>query len=385
MFHKQVSECLADICHLFQSCANGYALHRTDDGHFVQLKFGVDLIRAYASTKSEKSKSALLNLFVQHLVRFEEKVGTKMKSFIYLMHDLFDELEKHDYSDRRHLLSKLHDQMLTIHYPSCTGDDKSVYENLISHILSSLPNFDRKDYYKKLILNLIRKSEFHLDNYIRYIHQLSHVTVGLPITKSHFMDGILIPVQTQTKLKSLSSDNSQVNILFLNLKSDHQSQFYFSNESSSFYSYDTELYRRFTQYIKSKYAINLILSSAFINETFMHELYSQQVNVIDSIDNETFDFLLDVYQCVPISDLNDVIDGEVRSVTLIQRNLTINQQCYIHLSCDSKYQTLISCVQTPTMVLTTQKAFLNLLRLLRFVGNSDNRTAKRVIDVYKAY
>jgi hypothetical protein len=123
--------------------------------------------------------------------------------------------------------------------------------------------------------------------------------------------------------------------VFLNFQSiefDKSSSFSIIDHNQEFFSYETFLYRQFIE--KYLFNINLIISSTCINQTFLFELHQANINVIDSIDEQTFEFLLKVYQCSPCDRLIIPEDETIDRVStiLLDRHVMVDQQAYIYLS-----------------------------------------------------
>jgi hypothetical protein len=160
-FPEQVKTSLINLCHLFQSCIQCYALHCSTDGHFAQLIFGADLARTYRSN----SPAAINQLLINHLVSFEEQLGTNVKTLAFFMRDLLTDqtLGAMNTPERRLSLSNIYEKLHSIKYIS---NDKNIYkkedihfEILISHILDTLPRiiFDRKAIYHTLLCSLVKR------------------------------------------------------------------------------------------------------------------------------------------------------------------------------------------------------------------------------------
>ena len=168
-----------------------------------------------------------------------------------------------------------------------------------------------------------------------YNYQLSFVTTGSSIEQSRLIDGILVPIHNAQKLLPSFMSNSHLTIVFLNIQSsefDHSSSFSIIDHDQQFFSYDTLIYRRFIRQHLDK--VNLLISSTCINESFLFELHQMNINVIDAIDEQTFEFLLKVYQCSPCDRLilsDDQIIDRVSTI-LLDRHVSIDQQVYIYLS-----------------------------------------------------
>ena len=134
--------------------------------------------------------------------------------------------------------------------------------------------------------------------------------------------------------------NSQLTIVFLDVQLSEfvrSSSYSIIDHDQQFVSYDTRIYRQFIdQYLNE---VNLIISSTFINERFLFEFHQANINVIDAIDEQTFEFLLRVYQCSSVDRLilpdDQVIDRV--STTLFDRHVSIDQQVYIYLSSNGKF------------------------------------------------
>lgn len=174
-----------------------------------------------------------------------------------------------------------------------------------------------------------------IDDYLIYNRQLSFVTIGSSITQSRLIDGILLPINNSHKLLPSFVSNSKLNIVFLNIQStefDKSSSFTIIDHNQEFFSYDTLIYRQFVK--KYLTNVNLIISLSFINETFLFELHQANINVIDSLDEQTFEFLLKVYQCLPCNRLLISDDESIDKIStvLIDQHVIVDQQAYIYLS-----------------------------------------------------
>ncbi|CAF4133560.1 unnamed protein product, partial [Rotaria magnacalcarata] len=73
-FPDQVKSSLNNICHLFAKCIQRYALHCSTDGHFAQLIFGADLVRAHRSLTNINTSAGITQLLINHFVSFEEQL-----------------------------------------------------------------------------------------------------------------------------------------------------------------------------------------------------------------------------------------------------------------------------------------------------------------------
>ncbi|CAF3270088.1 unnamed protein product, partial [Rotaria sp. Silwood2] len=174
-----------------------------------------------------------------------------------------------------------------------------------------------------------------IDDYLIYNQQLSFVTIGSSIKQSCLIDGILLPVYNSHKLLSSFISNNQIRIVFLNIQStefDKSSLFTIIDHNQEFISYDTLIYRQFIK--KYLINVNLIISLSCINELFLFELHQANINVIDSLDEQTFEFILKVYQCLPCNRLLISDDESIDKIStiLLDRHVIVNQQAYIYLS-----------------------------------------------------
>jgi hypothetical protein len=174
-----------------------------------------------------------------------------------------------------------------------------------------------------------------IDDYLIYNQQLSFVTIGSSIEQSRLIDGILLPIHNSHKLLSSFTSNHHLTIVFLNLQStefDKSSSFSILDHNQQFFSYETFIYRQFID--KYLLNVNLIISSTFINETFLFECHQANINVIDAIDEQTFEFLLKVYQCSPCDRLIIPEDQTIDKIStiLLDRHVRVDQQAYIYLS-----------------------------------------------------
>ncbi|CAF1629389.1 unnamed protein product [Adineta ricciae] len=372
LFPEQVKLHLISICQLFSSCLQRYALHCSTDGHFAQLIFGADLLRAYQSSSKTNSSPAILELLNKHFSSFEEQLGTYVKVFAFFLRDTcfdqtFTRLNAHE---RRTFLSNIDDKLQALEYKSNIFQCKEEIDIdlLVNHILNTLPKaiFDRKGFYQNLLCQLIKHNLDRIDDYLVYNQQLSFSTVGSTIQQSRLIDGILLPVHNSQKLLPSFISNSPITVVFLNLDSD-DSSFTIADKNQAFLSYDTLVYRQFVQnYLKN---VQLIISLTYLNEKFLFELHQVNINVIDSLDDQTFEFLLKVYRCLPCNRLFIADDDKLDKIStfLIDRHVQINQQSYIYLSSNGSHQTLLTCVPTPTLMLTTQKILINIVRLVKYL------------------
>ena len=223
-----------------------------------------------------------------------------------------------------------------------------------------------------------------IDDYLVYNQQLSFSTVGSTIQQSRLIDGILLPVHNSQKLLPSFISNSPITVVFLNLDSD-DSSFTISDKNQAFLSYETLVYRQFVQ--NSLKDVQLIISLTYLDGKLLFELHQANINVIDSLDDQTFEFLLKVYRCLPCNRLFIGDDDKLDKIStfLIDRHVQINQQSYIYLSSNGSFvqsssitsflnkiylgshQTLLTCVPTPTLVLTTQKLLINIVRLVKYL------------------
>lgn len=174
-----------------------------------------------------------------------------------------------------------------------------------------------------------------IDDYLIYNQQLSFVTIGSSIEQSRLIDGILLPIHNSHKLLSTFTSNHHLTIVFLNLQStefDKSSSFSILDHNQQFFSYETFIYRQFID--KYLLNVNLIISSTFINETFLFECHQANINVIDAIDEQTFEFLLKVYQCSSCDRLIIPEDQTIDKIStiLLDRHVRVDQQAYIYLS-----------------------------------------------------
>jgi hypothetical protein len=188
---------------------------------------------------------------------------------------------------------------------------------------------------------LINKTNCRLDNlnriddYLLYNQQLSFVTIGPSIKQSLLIDGILLPIYNSKKLLSSFISNSKLLIVFLNLQStefDKSSLFSIIDDNQQFFSYDTLIYRQFIE--KYLINVNLIISLSCLNQTFVFELHKANINVIDALDEQTFEFLLKVYQCLPCNRLILSEDETIEKIStvLLDRHVMVDRQAYIYLS-----------------------------------------------------
>ena len=164
-FPDQVKASLIDLCHLFTSCIQRYALHCSTDGHFAQLIFGADLIRVHRTLPRSDSPAAITQLLIEHFVSFEEKLGTNVKTLAFFIRNLFIEhaLVKMNSNERRLLLSNIHEKLYSITYNTenkyiVTKEEISV-ELITGHILDTLPRkiFDQQEFYHKLLSQLVQR------------------------------------------------------------------------------------------------------------------------------------------------------------------------------------------------------------------------------------
>ncbi|CAF3425492.1 unnamed protein product [Rotaria sp. Silwood1] len=394
-FPDQVKTSLINICHLFTKCIQRYALHCSTDGRFAQLIFGADLVRAHRSLSNNDSPAGITQLLTNHFVSFEEKLGTNVKTLAYFIHNLFMDrsLTEMNTCERRLHLSNINEKLSSIKYISTNKsivkkEDLDI-ELLVGHILDTLPRYLL--FFVELTYIFEEDSEYNLDridDYLIYNQQLSFVTSGSSIKQSRLIDGILLPIYNSHKLLSSFISNSQITIVFLNLQStefDKSSLFTIIDHNQEFISYDTLIYRQFIK--KYLINVNLIISSSCINELFLFELHQANINVIDSLDEQTFEFILKVYQCLPCNRLlisNDESIDKISTI-LLDRHVIVNQQAYIYLSSNGSHQTLLSCVPTPTLFLTTQKILINIVRLMKYILEQLSKTSCLPISTERDY
>ena len=159
--------------------------------------------------------------------------------------------------------------------------------------------------------------------------------MGSSIEQSRLLDGILLPVHNSSKLLPSLVSNNELNIAFLDLRAsdfDRSSSFSIIDHQQQFFSYDTLIHRQFI--VQHLQGVNLLVSSSCVDQLFLFELHHAKINVIDAIDETTFDWLLKVYQCLPCNRLILSDDEAVNTVStvLLDRYVTINQQAYMYLS-----------------------------------------------------
>ena len=171
----------------------------------------------------------------------------------------------------------------------------------------------------------------HIDDYLTYHEQLSFVATGPSIDQSRLIDGILLPIHNAKKLLPSFTSKSQCNLVFLNL-SPSDTSFSIVDRHQQFFSYETTVYRQFIR--QHLVDVHLLVSSALIDPIFVFELHQANINVIDTVDEQTFDFLLQVYRCLPCDRLFLADDQTIdkRSTVLIDRYVIVNEQAYIYLS-----------------------------------------------------
>ncbi|CAF3212428.1 unnamed protein product [Rotaria socialis] len=396
-FPDQVKSSLNNICHLFTKCIQRYALHCSTDGHFAQLIFGADLVRAHRSLTNIHTSAGITQLLVNHFVSFEEQLGTNVKTLAFFIHTLcMDQtLMEMNICERRLLLSNIYKKLTSIEYPITKRNilEKKAdinIELLIDHILDTLPRliFDRQNFYHHLLCRLVKHNLDRIDDYLIYNQQLSFVTIGSSVKQSRLIDGILLPIHNSHKLLPSFISNSQLTILFLNIQSsefDKSSLFTIVDHNQEFFSYDTLVYRQFVK--KYLINVNLIISLSCINETFLFELHQANINVIDALDEQTFEFLLKVYQCLPCNRLLISEDESIDKIStiLLDRHVVVDQQAYIYLSSNGSHQTLLTCVPTSTLILTTQKILINIVRLMKYILQQLNKTSFLSISTEKDY
>ncbi|UJR23300.1 hypothetical protein I4U23_026315 [Adineta vaga] len=378
-FPEQVKSNLTSICQLFSSCIQQYALHSSTDGHLAQLIFGADLLRAYRSSPKNKSSPAITELLTNHFLTFEEQLGTYVKVLAFFLRDccLDRTFTRMSTNERLLFLKNIYNKLQSLQYNFINENIIHRKEDihidlLIDHILDTLPKkiFDRKDIYQNLLHRLIKHNLNRIDDYLTYNQQLSFITIGSSIKQSQLIDGILLPIHNSRKLLPSFITNSSIRIVFLNIESnefDKSSLCSIDDKNHAFLSYDTLIYRQFVQnYLND---IQLIISLTFINEKFLFELHQANINVIDALDEQTFEFLLKVFHCLPCNRLLIGDDEQLNKIStiLIDRHVLINQQAYIYLSSNGLHQTLLTCVPTSTLMLTTQKILMNIVRLLMFL------------------
>ena len=165
-FPDQVKTSLINICHLFTSCSQRYALHCSTDGHFAQIIFGADLVRAHRSLSTiNDSPCAITQLLINHFVSFEDKLGTNVKKLAFFMRNLLLEhsIIKMNSCERRLFLLHIYEKLHTIEYISTNAniirkEDINI-ELIISHILDTLPKliFDRQECYHNLLFRLVQR------------------------------------------------------------------------------------------------------------------------------------------------------------------------------------------------------------------------------------
>ncbi|CAF3532556.1 unnamed protein product [Rotaria sordida] len=396
-FPDQVKTSLINICHLFTTCIQRYALHCSTDGHFAQLIFGADLVRAHRSLTNNNSPAGITQLLTNHFVSFEEKLGTNVKTLAFFIRNLFMDhsLIEMNTCERRLYLSNINKKLSSIKFISTNKnivkkEDINI-ELLVGHILDTLPRliFDRQEFYHGLLSHLVKHNLDRIDDYLIYNQQLSFVTIGSSIKQSRLIDGILLPIYNSHKLLSSFISNSELIIVFLNIQSkefnNKSSLFTIIDHNQEFISYDTLIYRQFIK--KYLINVNLIISLSCINELFLFELHQANINVIDSLDEQTFEFILKVYQCLPCNRLLISDDESIDKVStiLLDRHVIVNQQAYIYLSSNGSYQTLLSCVPTSTLFLTTQKILINIVRLIKYILEQLNKTSYLSISTEKDY
>lgn len=360
-FPEQIQSSLISLCQLFTACLQHYALHCNTDGHFSQIIFGADLVRIHRFPSTSHCQ-----LIIKQLVSFEEICGTYVKTLAFFVRDFFldQSFTRMNIHERRMFLSNIYQKFLTLEYQRMNENlidaEEMNVDALVGHILNTLPReiFDRKGVYQQLLSRLVqrmyyfrslRKKHFsfmfldnlsRIDDYLLYNQQLSFVTLGSSIEQSRLIDGILLPIHNSHKLLPSFMSNKHLTIVFLNLQSsefDRSSNYSIIDHNQQFFSYDTHIYRQFIrQYLNE---VNLIISSTCINESFLFEFHQMNINVIDAIDEQTFEFLLKVYQCSPCDRLilpDDQIIDRVSTI-LLDRHVTIDQQLYIYLSSNGKF------------------------------------------------
>ena len=113
---------------------------------------------------------------------------------------------------------------------------------------------------------------------------------------------------------------------------DSEDSYAILDRDQQFFSYDSLVYRQFVK--NDLKGVNLIVSVSLINPSFLHELHQANINVIDTIDEQTFEFLLRVFECTPCNRLI-LSDGEIIdrcSTILLDRYVSIDGNSYIYLS-----------------------------------------------------
>lgn len=180
-----------------------------------------------------------------------------------------------------------------------------------------------------------------VDDYLTYREQLSFVATGSSIDQSRLIDGILLPIHNANKLLPSLTSKSEYNLVFLNLSSSSDTPFSIFDQQQRFFSYDTSVYRQFIR--QHLVDVQLIVSSSLIDPIFVFELHRANINIIDTLDDQTFEFVLQVYRCVPCNRLFLADDETVdkRSAVLIDRYVIVNEQAYIYLSSNGKSSTLM--------------------------------------------
>lgn len=181
---------------------------------------------------------------------------------------------------------------------------------------------------KKLSLDNLDR----IDDYLIYNQQLSFITIGSSIEQSRLIDGILLPIHNSRKLLPTLISNTSLTIIFLNLQSDEFDKFSINDHNQEFISYDNLIYRQFIKQNLSN--VNLIISLSYINDIFLYELHQNNISVIDSLDEQIFELLLKIYQCLPCNRLFISNDESIEKIStiLLDRYVTVDQQAYIYLS-----------------------------------------------------
>ena len=156
------------------------------------------------------------------------------------------------------------------------------------------------------------------------------------MTQSSLIDGVLLPIDNANKLLPSFTSKSQCTIAFLNLSSS-DSSYTIVDHDQRFLSIDTLMYRQFI--LKHLFDVNLIVSLGLIDPIFLFELHQAHINVIDSLDEQTFEFLLQVFQCSPCNRLILFDDERIdrRTTVLLDRHVLVNQQSYIYLSSNGQF------------------------------------------------
>jgi hypothetical protein len=152
------------------------------------------------------------------------------------------------------------------------------------------------------------------------------------------IDGILIPIANANKLLSSFIAKRSYRSVFLTFANEEMNLSAYSivENDHRFFSYDSSIYRQFIR--EHLFDVQLLISDALIHGTFLFELHQANINVIDTVDEQTFAWLLRVYGCIPCNRLLLADDETLDKETLVlhDRHVLVNQQSYIYVSSTGK-------------------------------------------------